>query len=190
MRLIQHARGGHWPSEQARDAVRLDYEARYRRRIALSTVGGAEVLLDLPKAVPMAGGDGLLSEDGGWITVEAADEPVVDIRAETPEKLARLAWHLGNRHLATQIGDGWLRIRPDHVIEAMLEGLGARVVRVEAPFQPEGGAYGDHAHHPHDHQHVPHDHSHEHSHDHAHGHSHSHGHAHSHSHSDAADHAH
>lgn len=168
MRLIQHARGGHWPSEQARDAVRLDYEARYRRRIALTTTGGAEVLLDLPKAVPMAGGDGLKAEDGTWVAVEAADEPVVDIRAETPEKLARLAWHLGNRHLATQIGDGWLRIRPDHVIEAMLQGLGAVVERVEAPFQPEGGAYGDHAHHPHDHHHHPHSSAHHTPGDHAH----------------------
>ena len=153
MRLTEHARAGAWPSAEATDSVRLDYEARYRRRIALTTVAGAEVLLDLPKAVPMAGGDGLKSEDGNWLSVEAADEPVIDIRAETPERLARLAWHLGNRHLATQIGDGWLRIRPDHVIEAMLEGLGAEIRKVDAPFQPEGGAYGDHAHHPHDHSH-------------------------------------
>lgn len=155
LRLIAHAPAGGWPASEAFDAVRLDYEARYRRRIALTTVAGAAALLDLPKAVPMAGGDGLRAQDGRWIAVEAAAEPVVDIRAETPERLARLAWHLGNRHLATQIGDGWLRIRPDHVIEAMLEGLGATLARREAPFQPEGGAYGDHAHHPHHHHHAP-----------------------------------
>ena len=171
-RLIDHARAGHWPSGEAADAVRLDYEARYRRRILLTSAGGVEMLLDLPKAVPMSGGDGLRSDTGVWVTVEAADEPVVDIRAETPEKLARLAWHLGNRHLATQIGDGWLRIRPDHVIEAMLEGLGAVVHRLDAPFQPEGGAYGDHGHQPHDHHHHPHDT--------AQGHAHGHGHSHEH----------
>jgi len=153
IRLIHHHGAGHWPDADAVDAVRLDYEARYRRRIRLSLVSGAEALLDLPKAVPMAAGDGLRTEDGCWIRVEAAPEPVIDIRAETPERLARLAWHLGNRHLATQIGDGWLRIRPDHVIEDMLRGLGAEISAVEAPFQPEGGAYGDHAHHPHDHAH-------------------------------------
>jgi urease accessory protein len=163
-RLIDHARAGHWPSDEASDAIRLDYEARYRRRFLMTSTGGVEMLLDLPKAVPMSGGDGLRSETGVWVAVEAADELVVDIRAETPEKLARLAWHLGNRHLATQIGDGWLRIRPDHVIEAMLEGLGAQINRINAPFQPEGGAYGDHGHQPHDHHHHPHDPAHSHDH--------------------------
>ena len=76
------------------------------------------------------------------------------IRAVDAHALARRAWHLGNRHLATEIADGVLRIRPDHVIEAMLEGLGAALTRVSRPFQPEGGAYGDHAGpHRHDHGH-------------------------------------
>ena len=92
----------------------------------------------------MADGDGLRLHDGRWLKVQAAAEPVVEVSPRDPEQLARLAWHLGNRHLPTQIGSAALRIRPDHVIEAMLEGLGAKLVKTRAPFQPEGGAYSSH----------------------------------------------
>jgi len=112
---------------------------------------GEEVLLHLPKAVAMADGDGLQLEDGRWLKVQAAAERVVEVRHRDAGQLARLAWHLGNRHLPTQIGDAVLRIRPDHVIEAMLEGFGASLTTVRAPFQPEGGAYRSHPEHHHVH---------------------------------------
>jgi len=108
---------------------------------------GEEVLLDLPKAIAMAHGDGLRLDDGRWLKVQAAAESVVEVRHSEPGQLTRLAWHLGNRHLPTQVGRAFLRIRPDHVIEAMLEGFGADLVNVRAAFQPEGGAYGGHAEH-------------------------------------------
>ena len=92
----------------------------------------------------MADGDGLRLHDGRWLKIQAAAEPVVEISHRDPEQLTRLAWHLGNRHLPTQIGHAVLRIRPDHVIEAMLESLGASLVKMRAPFQPEGGAYSSH----------------------------------------------
>ena len=176
IRAIEHVAAGRWPAGEAADAVTLDYDARFRRRMVLHCDSGREVLLDLPKAVAMADGDGLRLEDGDWLTVRARPEPLVEIRAADVHALARLAWHLGNRHLATEIADSVLRIRPDHVVEAMLEGLGASLIRVERAFQPEGGAYGDHAgHHHHDHGHAHGGHGgriHHHGHDHHHGHSH------------------
>jgi urease accessory protein len=142
-----HRPHGHWPSHEAAAVLTLDFEDRHRRRIRLKTDRGEEILLDLPKAVAMADGDGLQLEDGRWLKVRSAEEPVVEVRHPDTNQLTRLAWHLGNRHLPTEIGHQVLRIRPDHVIEAMLEGLGASLVKVRAPFQPEGGAYGGHGHH-------------------------------------------
>jgi urease accessory protein len=139
------------------------------------------------------------------IEVVAAPEPLVEIRGTDPHHLVRVAWHLGNRHLPTQIMAKGLRIRRDHVIEAMVKGLGARVIEIEAPFDPEGGAYagGGHAHaeshahatshaHAESHAHAGHDHSsHDHgSHDHsAHAHSHAHSHG-DHQHDEHCDHDH
>jgi len=160
-RAIEHVPAGSWPRERASGSVTLDFDARHRRRIRLGLDAGGHVLLDLPRAVAMAHGDALALDDGGWIEVRAASEPVVEIRCSTPLALARVAWHLGNRHLPTEIRDGCLRIRPDHVIEEMLVRLGAELARLTAPFQPEGGAYGgertghgigDHHHH-HRHEH-------------------------------------
>jgi urease accessory protein len=142
-----HRRAGLWPSEEAAGVLTLDFEARHRRRIRLTTDQGEDVLLDLPKAAAMADGDGLQLEDRRWLEVRAAAEPVVEVRHREPNQLVRLAWHLGNRHLPTEIGNQVLRIRPDHVIEDMLHGFGADLVKVQAPFQPEGGAYGNHSHH-------------------------------------------
>ena len=123
----------------------------------------------------------LVLEDGRLIEVVAAAEPLVEIRGNDPHHLVRVAWHLGNRHLPTQIMAKALRIRRDHVIEAMVTGLGARVIEIEAPFDPEGGAYAggrahageadahDHAAHGHDdHGHGDHGHHHDHGHDHDH----------------------
>jgi urease accessory protein len=142
-----HRPAGQWPKEQAAGSVTLDFDARHRRRVRVTVDQGEDVLLDLPKAVAMADGDGLQLEDGRWLKVQAAAELIVEVRHKDPNQLMRLAWHLGNRHLPTEIRSQVLRIRPDHVIEDMLHGFGADLVKVQAAFQPEGGAYSDHGHH-------------------------------------------
>jgi urease accessory protein len=147
-----HRPAGHWPKEKAAGTLTLDFDARHRRRIRLTADHGEDVLLDLPKAVAMADGDGLQLDDGRWLQVRAAAELIVEVRHKDPAQLMRLAWHLGNRHLPTDIRNEVLRIRPDHVIEDMLRGFGADLVTVQTPFQPEGGAYSGHA-HPHNHDH-------------------------------------
>ncbi|MDZ4365750.1 MAG: urease accessory protein UreE [Afipia sp.] len=172
-------------TEAAADTVVLGFDDRHRRRMAMTGTRGLEFLLDLKEAVALRGGDALVLEDGRLIEVVAAPEPLVEIRGTDPYHLVRVAWHLGNRHLPTQIVGKGLRIRRDHVIEDMVRGLGARVTVIEAPFDPEGGAYagGGHAAHGHDH----HDHDHDH-HDHGHhGHGdHKHG-SHDHAHHDHGD---
>jgi urease accessory protein len=145
-----HRPAGYWPKEEA-GTLTLDFDTRHRRRIRLTTDQGEDVLLDLPKAVAMVDGDGLQLGDGRWLKVQAAAELIVEVRHRDPNQLMRLAWHLGNRHLPTEIRNQLLRIRPDHVIEDMLRGLGAELVKVQAPFQPEGGAYNGNGHrHNHD----------------------------------------
>jgi urease accessory protein len=141
-----HRPAGHWPKERAAGTLTLDFDSRHRRRIRLTADQGEDILLDLPKAVAMADGDGLQLEDGRWLKVQAAPELIVEVRHKNPHQLMRLAWHLGNRHLPTEIQNDVLRVRPDHVIEDMLLGFGAELARVRAPFQPEGGAYGGHGH--------------------------------------------
>ena len=169
LRAIEHFPASSWPADAAKDRLTLDFDARHRRRLTLTTAGGEQILLDLPKAVAMADGDGLRLEDGRWLLVAAAPEAVIEVRAGDAARLVRVAWHLGNRHLPAEIGDGVIRIRPDHVIEAMLVGLGAEIVPVSAPFQPERGAYGGdqphsrHSHgHDHQHGHGPSHHDHDH----------------------------
>ena len=157
-RASTHRPAGHWPKEKAADSLTLDFDARHRRRIRLTADEGEDVLLDLPKTVAMADGDGLQLDDGRWLNVQAAAELTVEVRHKDPNQLVRLAWHLGNRHLPTEIQDQVLRIRPDHVIEDMLRRFGADLVNVRAPFQPEGGAYGGHGYH---HSHDEHGHHHE-----------------------------
>ena len=152
---------GEW-SHVATDIVVLDFDHRHRRRLRMQGEGGLDFLLDLPEAVAIRNGDGLLLEDGRIVSVKASDEPLVEVRAADPLHLVRLAWHLGNRHLPVQIEADRLLIREDHVIEAMLVSLGAAVTHVEAPFDPEGGAYGGHSHegdHGHGHGHHDHDHA-------------------------------
>ena len=175
---------GHWSGAPA-DTVVLDFDERYRRRLVMTGVGGLEFLLDLGEAAMLRGGDGLRLEDGSIVEVVAAPEPLAEIRAADALALTRVAWHLGNRHLPTELLPKALRIRRDPVIEAMAEGLGARVIALEAPFNPEGGAYakaegGAAERHDHDHAHTQghgvsgeHSHRHEHAHDHQDG-SHSH----------------
>ena len=185
--------GQHRWSELPADTVVLDFDDRHRRRMAMRGTRGLEFLLDLENAVALRGGDALVLEDNRLIEVVAAPEPLAEIRCNDPHHLIRVAWHLGNRHLPTQIMPKGLRIRRDHVIEAMVEGLGARVIEIEAPFDPEGGAYaGGHAHAPegdplahaahgnssHDHGDPRHHHDDGHRHDEHCDHAHHHGHSH------------
>jgi urease accessory protein len=157
MRRVDHVEpAGSWPSGSAAATVTLAYDDRHRRRVRLVADDGGEFLLDLADALVLRDGDGLGLDDGTWLAVRAADEEVCDIACPTPEALARIAWHLGNRHLPVQVVAGGLRIRDDHVIVAMLEGMGAAVTRRQAPFDPEGGAYARghaHAHGGHGHHH-------------------------------------
>jgi urease accessory protein len=183
-------------TEAPADTVVLDFDDRHRRRMVMTGTRGLEFLLDLENAVALRGGDALVLDDNRLIEVVAAPEPLVEIRGADPHHLVRVAWHLGNRHLPTQIVAKGLRIRRDHVIEAMVKGLGARVIEIEAPFDPEGGAYAGsgHAHasenHPHDHaanDHPSHHHDDHHDGDHHHhdehcDHDHNHGHSHAHDH--------
>lgn len=150
-------------TQSAADTIVLDFDDRHRRRMAMTGTRGLEFLLDLENAVALRGGDALLLEDGRLIEVVAAAEPLLEIRGADPLHLVRVAWHLGNRHLPTQIMPKGLRIRRDHVIEAMVKGLGARVIEIEAPFDPEGGAYAESSH-------AVHDHGHDHGQHHGHGH--------------------
>ncbi|MGA8653838.1 MAG: urease accessory protein UreE [Xanthobacteraceae bacterium] len=172
---------GDWDNASAVDRVSLDAYERHRRRVVLTGEGGTKFLLDLPQATALRDGDGLVLDDGGIVRVVGRPEPLIEISAADSHELARLAWHIGNRHVDVQIAGDRLRIRRDHVIEDMLRGLGARLSPMEAPFDPEHGAYGQHQHgraddhaQGHDH-HYAHDHGHDHGHGHGHHHDHDHG---------------
>ncbi len=206
---------GAWQAKAA-DSVVLDYEERHRRRVTMTGVRGTEFLLDLPEAVHIRGGDALVLEDGRLIEVVAAPEKLAEIRTTDPRLMVRLAYHLGNRHAPAEILLKAIRIRRDHVLEEMVKSLGAKVMHIEAPFEPDGGAYEapaeapaaaahKHSHHDHGHKHdhghghhghEHHDHDHKHGHDHAHDHMHDehctdeHCEVHGHAHGDAHDHKH
>jgi urease accessory protein len=137
----------------ADDSVLLDFDGRHRRRMLLTTESGAELLLDLAETVALTDGDLLVTEEGRRIRVVARPEALMEVSAADPARLVRLAWHVGNRHLPTEIAGETLYLRHDHVIAAMLEQLGATVRFVDRPFNPEGGAYGHGRTHGHDHGH-------------------------------------
>src|SRR5436853_420248 len=143
--IAVHTRG-HWPVAAAVDAVTLAFLDRHRRRIRLVADSGAPFLLDLPRAQHLVDGDGLELDDGSYMRVSAAAEPVIEIEADTPSDLLRIAWHIGNRHLPLQVAEGRLRLRADHVIADMVRGLGGRIEWRQAPFDPEIGAYAGAAH--------------------------------------------
>lgn len=153
-RIIRHAQA------PFAGEVRLDYESRLLRRKRLRCAAG-DVLLDLPEVTSVEDGDAFALSDGRLIVMRAAPEPVLIATGD----LARLAWHIGNRHTPCRIEPDRLIIRQDHVLEAMLHQLGATITRDDLPFSPEGGAYGHGRTFGHDHGH-----SHEHSHDHHHQH--------------------
>src|ERR1700737_3774925 len=134
-------RAQHRGPQAPADTVVLDFDDRHRRRTAMTGTRGLEFLLDLENATVLRGGDALVLDDGRLIEVVAAPEPLAEIRGNDPQHLVRVAWHLGNRHLPTQITAKGLRIRRDHVIEAMVKGLGARVLEIEGRLYPDGGAY-------------------------------------------------
>jgi urease accessory protein len=167
MRAISVKQASSWSGDAA-DSVVLDYDDRHRRRMTMTGTRGLSFLLDLPEAAFLRHGDALVLEDGRRVEVLAAPEPLLEIRCSDPLHLARIAWHLGNRHLPTQLFPKYLRIRRDHVIADMAAKLGARVIEIEAPFDPEGGAYQTPVH---SHDHADHDHSRGHHHHH-HGHGH------------------
>ena len=172
--------------DRVADTVTLDHEGRQRWRFALRGEGGLEFLLDLEKAAVLNDGDALKLEDGRLVAIKAAPQPLLEIRAENPLRLTRIAWHIGNRHTAAEITADALYIEDDHVLAEMVRGQGGTATRVTRPFQPERGAYehdcghdhGAHG-HAHDHSHSD-DHGHDdhdgHGHDHHHPHGHKHGH--------------
>ena len=155
MRAVAVLAAGTWNTSAAADCVVLDHDHRHRRRIALRTEAGAELLLDLPQAARLRDGDGLALEGGdGVVLVRAKPEPLFEIRASDDATLLRIAWHLGNRHLPVQALNRQLRIRTDHVIADLVTQLGGKVEELEAPFDPEAGAY-EGAHHHDDRNHLP-----------------------------------
>lgn len=130
-------RAGFWDPAVAIDLIVLDAGDRHRRRIALKGTRGTEFLLDLDEAVALRDGDGIMLDDGAVVLVTGEAEPLAEIAVRTPLALVQLAWHLGNRHTDVQILGDRLRIRRDHVLEAMAAGLGATVTAIDAPFDPE-----------------------------------------------------
>ena len=128
--------------------LRLPFERRQKTRQRATLASGEEVAIDLPRGLVLRGGDWVMASDGRAIEVVAEPERVLHVACDSADDLARAAYHLGNRHVPVQVGEGWLRLAYDHVLERMLVGMGARLTTLEAPFEPEAGAYG--AHHRHD----------------------------------------
>ena len=135
------------------EAVTLSYQDRYFRRRLVCTDTGREVLIDAAEARSYVDGEEVMAADGTPLVIRAAVEPLAEIRGAN---LARLAWHIGNRHTPCEVQKDRLMIQRDYVLEQMLRGLGAEVSHVDAPFQPEGGAYGHGRTHAHSHSHDPH----------------------------------
>ncbi len=131
--------------------VTLNYDDRFRRRIVMTCDNGFEFMLDLPKVIELRDGDDLLLDDGRHVRVRAAAESLMRATATDPHHLIRTAWHVGNRHLPCEIHADHLILRFDHVIAEMLKKLGADVEKLDGPFNPEGGAYGQGRTHSHEH---------------------------------------
>ncbi len=194
------------------ETLTLDHEDRNRRRVALKGDGGLDILLDLDKPTVLGDGDAVKLEDGGLVLIRAAAQSLLEIKAENPLRLMRVAWHIGNRHTPAEVTADAIYIENDHVLAEMIRGQGCAMSEVTRPFQPERGAYDhdhadcghDHGHEHHDHEHHGHEHhGHEHGHEHAHGsacgcghdhgHDHKHddhGHKHDHGHHHGAEHGH
>jgi urease accessory protein len=158
------------------DTVILNQAQRSAPKISVASVKGDTIDIDLRGAPRLRTDDLLVLEDGMLVEVVAAPEPLIEARAADVAALARLAWHLGDRHVAVQLLPNRIRAQRDPAVETLLVSLGAKVALIDAPFEPEGGAYApvhthDHGHaHGHNHAHCDHDHGHNHSHDHGHSH--------------------
>lgn len=128
----------------------LSYDARSKSRLRCFTTGGEDVGLFLERGQPpLRDGEYLQADDGRIVIVRARPEKLLHVTCTSAFELTRAAYHLGNRHVALQVGDGWLRLLDDYVLKDMLLQLGAAVESIEAPFQPENGAYGGGHHHSH-----------------------------------------
>ena len=171
------------------DTLILPYAQRQVKQGFVFGVKGICVEIDLAEPARLRTDDALVLDNGELVEVVAEAEPLIEVRAHDFAALARLAWHLGDRHVPVQILERRLRLARDPAIETLLQSLGAKTALIDAPFEPEGGAYEaaqEHGHHDHHHGHDHHDHSHDHhhhgdGHDHDHDHRHDHGH-HSHKH--------
>jgi urease accessory protein len=129
------------------ERLELPYERRQKSRQRAVLDSGEEVAIELARGSVLRGGDWLVGSDGRVIEVVAESERLLHAECDSPEALARVAYHLGNRHVPVEVGQGWLRLASDHVLEEMVKGLGARVAAVDAPFEPEAGAYAPHHRH-------------------------------------------
>ncbi len=142
----------HEGAEVAAEVLELDFNYRTKSRLRAKLASGAEAGLFLPRGTILRGGQKLRANDGRIVEVRAAPEELIEARCASAVELARAAYHLGNRHVAVQVGSdaggGWLRIQADHVLEGMLAGLGAQLVKLHAPFEPEAGAYAHGHQHP------------------------------------------
>jgi urease accessory protein len=142
------------PADQAATAsLSLPIDSRIRSRLRVTLDDGREAGLFLPRGLILRGGDRLISECGEVVEIRAADESVSTVRTGDSLLLTRCAYHLGNRHVPLQVGEGFLRYQHDHVLDDMVRGLGAEVVGEQAPFEPEAGAYSSEGHHHHHHSH-------------------------------------
>jgi urease accessory protein len=155
--------------EVRRDAYKLEvnsrlelpFDSRQKTRLRTRLASGEEAALMLPRGEILRGGDLVAASDGRVIEVIAAPERVLHVECASATELARCAYHLGNRHVPVEVGEGFLRLAEDHVLEKMLAGLGAELRHVTAPFEPEAGAYhGNAALERHHHDHGHHDHEH------------------------------
>jgi len=163
---------------EVKGRLELPFDSRQKSRLRAKLASGEEVALMLPRGEILRGGDLVTASDGRVIEVVSQVEKVLHVETKTPQDLVRAAYHLGNRHVAVQVGESFLRIAEDHVLEEMLIKLGAKVSHVEAAFEPEAGAYAGGHQHQHDemghggkiHEFGDHEHDHDHHHHHDHKH--------------------
>jgi urease accessory protein len=139
------------PGREFNERLILPFDQRQKSRLRVRLESGIEAALQLERGTILRGGDRLQTGDGRVVLVVAADEPVLHVTASSAQQLMRATYHLGNRHVPLEIGDGWLRLEQDHVLRDMLLGLDMTVHEQLAPFEPEAGAYGGGHHHHHEH---------------------------------------
>jgi urease accessory protein len=158
------------PYTKVHDTLILTSEQRRGQRASVVSVRGVAIDLDFPESVALRTDDVLALDNGGFVDVVAAAEPLIEVRGEHAA-LARISWALGDRHVPVQFLPNRLRLRNDPALVPLIAAIGGKVAAIEAPFEPEGGAYAVHVHDHHDHGghgHAHHDHDHDHDHGHAH----------------------